>query len=85
MLPIDLIKIRNKFIVFKFSPVIPENIGFCCWTFEKKSLKKINCRKWSENVDITLPDSISSKEVVKFEKIVSINMEVLDIFVGNNI
>ena len=31
--------------------------------FEKQSCRKINCGGWSENVDLTLPDSISSKEV----------------------
>ena len=35
--------------------------------FEKKSAKKRNCRRWLENVDVTLPDSISSEEV-EFEK-----------------
>ena len=55
-------------------------IGF----FEKKSGKKINCGRWSENVDVTLPDSISSKEV-EFEKILSINVDVLEILSGKNI
>ena len=45
---------------------------------------KINCGRWSENVDVTLPDSISYKEV-EFEKILSINMDVLEILVGKNI
>ena len=49
--------------------------------FEKKSGKKIICGRWSENVDVTLPDSISSKEV-EFEKILSIKVDVLEIFVG---
>ena len=44
---------------------------------------KINCGRWSENVDVTLPDSISYKEV-EFEKILSINMDVLEILVGKN-
>ena len=35
--------------------------------FEKKSGKKINYGRWSENVDVTLPDSISCKQV-EFEK-----------------
>ena len=51
--------------------------------FEKKSAKKRNCRRWLENVDVTLPDSISSEEV-EFEKI-SIKVDVLEIFVGKNI
>ena len=47
-------------------------------------VKKINCGRWSENVDVTLPDSISSKEV-EFEKILSIKVDVLEILVGKNI
>ena len=47
-------------------------------------VKKINCGRWSENVDVTLPDSISSKEV-EFEKILSINVDVLEILSGKNI
>ena len=46
-----------------------------------KSGKKIKCGRWSENVDVTLPDSISSKEF-RFEKILSINIDVLEILVG---
>ena len=46
-----------------------------------KSGKKINCGRWSENVDVTLTDSISSKEF-RFEKILSINIDVLEILVG---
>ena len=52
--------------------------------FEKKSGKKVNCGRWSENVDVTLPDSVSSKEV-EFEKILSIKVDVLEILVGKNI
>ena len=52
--------------------------------FEKKSGKKINCGRWSENVHVTLPDSISSKKV-KFEKILSIKVGVLEILVGKNV
>ena len=47
-------------------------------------VKKINCGRWSENVDVTLPDSISSKEV-EFEKILSIKVDVLETLVGKNI
>ena len=47
-------------------------------------VKKINCGRWSENVDVTLPDSISSKEV-EFEKILSIKVDILEILVGKNI
>ena len=43
--------------------------------FEEKSGKKINCGRWSKNVDLALPDSICSKEV-EFEKILSINVDV---------
>ena len=50
--------------------------------FKEKSFNKINCGRWSENVDVTLPDSISSKEV-EFQKMLSINEEVLEIlYVG---
>ena len=45
--------------------------------FVKKSFEKINCGRWSKNVDVTLSDSISSKDV-KFENILSINVEVLE-------
>ena len=38
-------------------------LDFAAGTFEKQSGKKINCGRWSENVDVTLPDSVSSKEV----------------------
>ena len=48
----------------------------------KKNL--VNFGRWSENVDVILPDSVSSKEVT-FEKILSINVDVLDILVGKNI
>ena len=51
--------------------------------FEKKSGKKINCGRRYENVDVTLPDSVSSKEV-EFEKILSINVDVFETFVGKN-
>ena len=40
--------------------------------------------RWFENVDVALPDSISSKEV-EFEKILSIKVDVLEILVGKNI
>ena len=59
-------------------------LDFVTEIFEKKSGKKINCESWSENVVVTLPDSVSSKEV-KFEKIISINVDVLEIIVGKNI
>ena len=59
-------------------------MDFVAGIFEKKSFKKINCGRWSENVDVTLPDSISSKEV-EFEKMLSINVEVLEVLVGKSI
>ena len=46
----------------------------------------MNCWRWSENVDVTLPNSISSKEVeFQNENILSINVDVLEILVGKNI
>ena len=86
MFPICLIKIRDKFTAFKFFPITSQNITGITGIpitgiFEKKSSTKINCGRWSENVDVTLPDSISSKEV-EFEKILSINVDVLEILVG---
>ena len=45
--------------------------------------KKINCGRWSKNVDVTLSDSISSIEV-EFEKI-PINKDVLEILAGKTI
>ena len=59
-------------------------MDFTAGIFEKKSLKKINCWRWSENVDVTLPNSISLKEL-EFEKMLSVNVEVLEIFVGRSI
>ena len=50
----------------------------------KNLVKKINCGRWFENVDVTLPDSISSKEV-EFEKILSIKVDILEILIGKNI
>ena len=50
----------------------------------KNLVKKINCGRWSENVGVTLSDSISSKEV-EFEEILSINVDVSEILVGENI
>ena len=52
--------------------------------FEKESCKKINCGRWSENVDVTLRDSVSSKEF-ECETILSINVDVLEFLVGKNI
>ena len=59
-------------------------MDFTAGIFEKKSFKKINCGRWSENVYVTLPDSIFSKEV-EFEKMLSINLEVLENLVGGSI
>ena len=49
-----------------------------------KSFKKLNCGRCSENVDVTLTDSISSKEV-NFENMLPIDVEVLEILVGKSI
>ena len=52
--------------------------------FLRKNLVKTkHCGRWYENVDVTLLDSVSSKEV-EFEKILSINVDVFQIFVGKN-
>ena len=59
-------------------------MDFTAGIFEKKPFKKINCGRWSENVDVTLPDSISSK-VAEFDNMLSINVEVLEILVGRSI
>ena len=37
-------------------------LNFTAVIFEKKSFNKINCGRWTENVDVTLPVSISSKD-----------------------
>ena len=58
-------------------------LDFCAGNFEEISVNKINCAKWSRNVRVTLPDSISSKEV-EFEKMLLINVDVLDILVGKS-
>ena len=50
-------------------------MDFTARIFKKKSFKTMNCRRWSENVNVTLPDSISSE--VEFENMLSINVEVL--------
>ena len=80
MFPIYLIKIRYKFTASKFFQSRLRILDFVLGTFEKKSCKKINCG----NVDVTLPDSLPSKEV-RFEKILSINVDILDIPAGKNI
>ena len=51
-------------------------MDFTARIFKKKSFKTMNCRRWSENVNVTLPDSIPSNEV-EFENMLSINVEVL--------
>ena len=48
---------------------------------EKIWLKKL-C--YCDNVIVTLPDSISSKEV-DFEKILAFNVDILEILIGKNI
>ena len=74
MFPIKLIKTRNKFFTFKFSPVI----------LRKYLSTKLNCARWCKDVRVTLPDSVSSKEV-EFEKILLINQDVLNILVVKSI
>ena len=59
-------------------------MGFTAEIFEKTFFKKINCGRSSENVDVTLLDSISSNEV-EFENMLSINVEDLEILVGRSI
>ena len=59
-------------------------LDFVTGFFEKKSGRKISCGRWSENVDVTLSDSVSSKRVA-FQKILSINIDVLEILVEKNI
>ena len=44
----------------------------------------MNCGRSSENVDIILPDPVSYEEV-RFEKVLSIDVDVLEILVGKNI
>ena len=83
MFSIYFIKIRDKFTAFKFFQSRLRILNLVTGTFEKKSGKKINCGKWSENV-VTLPDSISSKDI-EVEKILSINVDVLEILGGKNI
>ena len=47
-------------------------LDFTAGSFDENSFKKINCGRWSENVVVTLPDSISSTDV-QFEMMLSIN------------
>ena len=79
-----LIKIRYKFIAFKFFPITSQNIRLCSRNFKKKSGKKINHRRWSENVYVTLRNSVFSKDV-KFEEILLINVDLLEILVDKHI
>ena len=58
-------------------------MDFTVEIFEKNSFKKINCGRSSENVDVTLLDSIFSKEV-DFEKMLSINVEDLEILLEDS-
>ena len=78
-----MIKIKDKFTALKFFPITSQNIRLSYWN-EKRFGKKINCGRLSENVDVTLPDSVSSKEV-EFEKILSIKVDVLEILLDKNI
>ena len=58
---ICLIKIRDKFTALKFFQSRLRILDLVTGIFEQKSGKKIICGRWSENVDVTLPDSISSR------------------------
>ena len=73
MLPIQSVwsKLEIDLLLSNFLQSSLNILDFVAGLFKKKSLKKTNCGRWSENVDITLPDSISSKEV-EFEKMLSI-------------
>ena len=71
-------------LLSNFFPSRLRILVFVPGTFEKRSSKKINHGTRSENVDVTLPDSVSSK-AVRFGKILSINIDVLEILVGKNI
>ena len=84
MFPVCLIKIRDKLTLSNFFQSCLRILDLVTGIFDKRSCKKRNCVRWSENVDVTLPDSISSKEV-EFEEILSINVDVLEILVGKNI
>ena len=46
-------------------------------------IKKINCGRWFENVDVILPDSVSSSRL-NVKKILSIKIDALEILVGKN-
>ena len=50
---------------------------------EKKSYMKVDCGKWSDNVEVIFSDLISSNKV-RFEKI-SISMDKLGILVGKRV
>ena len=41
-------------------------LDFVTETFEKKICKKINIGGWSENVDVTLPDSVSPELAISW-------------------
>ena len=79
-----MIKIRDKLTISNFFQSCLRILDLVTGIFDKKSCKKINCGRWSENVDVTLSDSISSKEV-EFEEILSINVDVSEILEGENI
>ena len=74
---------RGKFTAFKLFQSRLRILDLVAGLFEKKFGQKVNCGRWYENVDVTLPDSVSSNEF-EFEKILSINVDVLEIFVGKN-
>ena len=61
------LKLEINLLVSNFLQLCVNILDFVAGIFEKKYLKKINCGRGSKNVDVSLPDSISSKEV-EFEK-----------------
>ena len=77
-------KLTSHFSVHRIcsqSVWLKSEINLLHWNFLQSCFNILDIG-WSENVDVTLPDSISSKEV-EFQKMLSINEEVLEIlYVG---
>ena len=84
MFPIYLIKIRVNLLLLIFFQSCLRIIPFATVIFDKKSGKKLNCGRLSENGDVTLPVSVSFKEA-EFEKTLSINVGVLKVLVCKSI
>ena len=82
----SLYEICSQFIGLKLSiffQSLLRILDFVTRTFEKKCDKKINCGRWFENVDVILPDSVSSSRL-NVKKILSIKIDALEILVGKN-